>query len=125
MLRSKCGGAGQSLDSKKNVDLSSLPPPRVCLKEHIKRVNYQVAIWKRGHIPKPEIPHPADDHGWMMSDGRLEPRWFKGKALPASLADIFEKTTEEETAEDSDSSDDDFDSDGDICDNESDGSDSE
>ena len=123
MLESKCGGAGQSLYSKKNIDFSSLPPPRVCLQEHIKRVNYQVAIWKRGHIPKPEIPHPTEDHGWMMSDGRLEARWFKGTALPASLADILEKTAEDETAEDSDSSDDDYDSD--SGDNESDDSDSD
>ena len=66
MLQSKCGGA---LDSKKNIDLSSLPPPRVCLQQHIRRVNYQVAIWKRGHIPKPDIPHPSEDHDWTINDG--------------------------------------------------------
>ena len=88
MLKSKCGGPGQSLDSKKNIDLSALPPPRVSLQEHIRRVNYQIAIWKRAHIPKPEIPHPAEDQGWIIRNGRLEPCWFKGTALTASLADI-------------------------------------
>ena len=111
MLQSKCGGPGQSLDSKKNIDLSALPPPRVCLQEHIGRVNYQIAIWKRTHIPKPEIPHPAEDHGWMIRNGRLEPWCFKGTALTASLADIPEKTEEDEMAENSYNSDDDHESD--------------
>ena len=32
------------------------------LVQHIKMVNYQVAIWKRVHETEPEIPHPCD-HG--------------------------------------------------------------
>ena len=119
MLELKCGG--QSLDSKKNVDLSSLPPPKVCLSEHIRRVNYQVAIWKRAHCPKPDVPHPAADHGWIMHDGKLVPCWFKGTALPTSMADILE--TMDEMADD-DSSDEDYESDGDDA-NETDYSNSD
>ena len=63
MLTERCGGAGGKLDAKKTIDLSSLPPPRVCLREHIKRVNFQVGIWKRAHVQNPEIPSPMDDNG--------------------------------------------------------------
>ena len=98
MFQSKCGRPGQSLDSKKNIDLSVLPPSRVCLQEHIRRVNYQIAIWKRAHITRPEIPHPAEDHGWMIHNGRLELRWFKGTALPVILVDILENTEGDEMA---------------------------
>ena len=123
MLLSKCCGLGQSLDSKKNIDVSALPPQRVCFQEHIKRVNYEVGIWKRAHIPKPEVPHPAGDHGWTLSKGRLKPRWFKGTALPANLADILEKAEEDRTPEDSDSIDDDYNSG--SCDSDSDYSDTD
>ena len=44
MFMEKCGEADKKLDAKKIFDLSSLPPPEVCLREHVKRVNYQVAI---------------------------------------------------------------------------------
>ena len=42
MLMEKCGGADKKLDAKKNYDLSSLPPPDVCLHEHVKRVNIKL-----------------------------------------------------------------------------------
>ena len=71
MLMEKCGGADNKLDAKKNFDLSSLPPSEVCLRKHVKRVNYQVAIWKRGHDQNPEIPSPTDDNGWVMVNGRI------------------------------------------------------
>lgn len=119
MLVSKCGGPGKSLDTKKNIDLSTLPPPRVCLQEHIKRVNYQVGIWKRAHCPKPQIPHPTQDHGWVMNNGILEPLWYKGAPLPASLADILENVgdNEDNVSEDRES-DDDYDSDPDYSDSD-------
>jgi len=63
MLTQKRGGTLQAIDHKKSVDLSTLPPPKTCLREHIKRVNYQVAIWKRAHIQNPEVPSPTDDNG--------------------------------------------------------------
>lgn len=65
MLVSRSGTPGKLLDSKKNIDLSALPPPRVCFQEHIRRVNYQVGIWKRAHCPKPEIPRASSCGSWM------------------------------------------------------------
>jgi len=58
-----------------------------------------------------------------MNDGKLEPCWFKGTALPKSMADILETIDEDEMA-DGDSTDDDYESDGDD-DNDSDNSDSD
>ena len=75
-------GLTKKLDAKKNYDLSSLPPPEVCLREHVKRVNYQVAIWKRGHVQNPEIPSPTDDNGWVMVNWKIEPKWYEGSSGP-------------------------------------------
>jgi len=38
MLLDKGGVNDMKLDPKKNVDLTTVPPPRVCLQEHIKCV---------------------------------------------------------------------------------------
>ena len=124
MLREKCGGADEKLDAKKNYDLSSLPPPEVCLREHVKRVNYQVAIWKRGHVENPGIPSPTDDNGWVMVNGRIEPKWYEGESLPPQLADILQDYNDEDETDsgrdaeqfsDEDGSDSDSDDDEEMC----------
>ena len=103
MLMEKCGGADKKIDAKKNFDLSSLPLPEVCLREHVTRVNYQVAIGKRGHVQNPEIPSPTDDNGWVMVNGRIEPKWYEGESLPPKLADILQDyNNEDETDSGSD-----------------------
>jgi len=86
MLELKCG---QSLDSEKNVDVSSLPPARVCLNEHIWRVNYQLAIRKHALCPEPDVPHAAADNGLTMNDGKLQRCWFKGAVFLKSTTDIL------------------------------------
>ena len=86
------------LVEKKNFDLSSLPSPEVCLREHVKRVNYQVAIWKRGHVQNPAIPSLTDANGWVMVNGRIEHKWYEGESLPPHLADILQDyNVEDET----------------------------
>jgi len=116
MLELKCG---QSLDSAKNVNLSSLPPPRVCLNEHMRRVNYQLAIWKRAHCSKPDVPHAPADHRSTMNDGKLQPCWFNGAVLPKSTTDILGAIDKDEMA-DGDSTDDDYESDSNADDDDSD-----
>jgi len=74
MLLDKGGGNDMKPDPKKNVDLTTVPPPRVCLQEHVKRVIYQVAIWKRSYIHNPVIPPPTDDSGWVMVEHNIEPK---------------------------------------------------
>ena len=81
---------------RKNFDLSSLPSPEVCLREHVKRVNYQAAIWNRGHFQNPEIPSPTDDNGWVMVNGRIEPKWYEGGSLPPQLADILQEYNDQD-----------------------------
>ena len=66
-----------------------LPPCRNCLREHIKRVNYQLGIWKRAHIAKPVYPEPTHDNGWQCVDGRIEPKWVSGDFIPQQLADVL------------------------------------
>ena len=56
----------------KNVDISSFPPCRRSLVQHIKRANYQAHIWKQAHVANPDIPDP-EGHGWVLVDGKLEP----------------------------------------------------
>ncbi|KAG1650870.1 hypothetical protein GQR58_027662 [Nymphon striatum] len=92
MIASKCEGqTGLEIKLERKVDLSSLPPPRSCLNEHIRRVNYQVGIWKRAHIPKPIIPEATDDHGWVKRNCQIEPKWSAGDVIPPKLADVLEK----------------------------------
>ena len=45
-IRGKCCSTGETFDASKNIALGILPPCRNCLREHLKRVNYQVGIWK-------------------------------------------------------------------------------
>lgn len=130
LLMSKCGGNKGELRMKRKVDLASLPPPKKCLEEHVKRVNYQVGIWKRAHVPSPEIPDPTDDHGWRKSGAQsgLEPQWCIGDVIPPKMADILEKQQEQgsdDDDDDDDNSDVDSENDSDVEEDSSSSSDSD
>jgi hypothetical protein len=88
-IRGKCCSTGETFDASKNIDLGVLPPCRNCLREHLKRVNYQVGIWKRAHIAKPVYPEPTHDNGWQCVDGMIEPKWVSGDFIPQQLADVL------------------------------------
>ncbi|KAG1653091.1 hypothetical protein GQR58_025810 [Nymphon striatum] len=101
LIKKKCGQNSDKLDAKKNVDLAKLPPPRRCLREHIKRTNYQVAIWKRANIAICDVPEANEDNnGWMLVNGKLEPCWCEGEILPMRIADILFENMEEDIFED-------------------------
>jgi len=89
MLHDKCGGNDMKFHPQKNVELITVPPLRVCLQEHIKRVIYQVAIWKRLCIHNSVIPTPTDGNGWVMVEQNIEPKWHEGDVLPPQMADTF------------------------------------
>ena len=74
MVLKKCCGQENQLNLKKSAEWSSLPPPRACLIEHLKRVNYQEAIWKRFRISKPVIPLPTGNNGWILVNKVIEPK---------------------------------------------------
>ena len=89
------------------MDMSTLPPCRKCLIQHVRRVNYQLSIWKNSHIAQPNIPVASERHGWTRVNGVLEPLCIKGQVLPQRLADILQDTIaadsdEEGKEEDSD-----------------------
>ena len=86
----------------KNFDMGTIPPCRKSLEQHIRRVNYQLGIYKQAHIPNPDIPKPTDGHGWTMIDGKLEPLWFDGDVLPRQLVDIAETVISSDDDSDSD-----------------------
>ena len=94
ILIRKCG-SGEQLNSLHNMDVATLPPCRKFLEQQIKRVNYQVAIWKRSNELYPHIPPPEEDHGWMKGeDGMVEPLWIRGSILQTELTDSKENTME-------------------------------
>ena len=78
------------------IDLVFLPLCQSSLVEHINRVNLQVGIWKRAHIPKPDIPDPTKGHGWTVEDGQIRPKWTGKNVLPTELVDILETLNQEE-----------------------------
>ena len=97
-LMKKCGN---ELNSSRNVDIGSLPPCKCSLLRHVRRANYQVGIWRRAHLPKPDIPDPVQGHGWQIVNGIIEPIWFEGDPIPTLLADILEAQREKEDKNDS------------------------
>lgn len=91
LIKQKCCDDDR-LHLGRNVDLATLPPSLGALKQHIRRVNFQVAIWRRVDTPVVEVPSPNDGHGWTVSSaGDLEPLWVDGPVLPEVLVDELEK----------------------------------
>ena len=102
----KIVGGDEKLTSKSKVDLARLPPCHSALKQHLQRMNYRVALYKRAD--ESILKRPYDDgQGWIRTeDGLLEPGWFCGAALPNTLVtlldtgDLDEEKEEEEENED-------------------------
>ena len=84
--------------------MATLPPCKKALVEHIRRVNYQIAIWKNAHIAQPDIPHPWENHGWTQKTGVLEPLWFKEEeVVPGSMVDmVIDAVSNEAVSDDED-----------------------
>ena len=97
-IKEKC--EGKPTDALRNIDMGTFPPCKRCLVQHIKRVNYQVSIWKNAHIPDPEIPAVSEEYGWTVVNGYLEPLWIEGALLLPRMVDILEETLEGEGDED-------------------------
>ncbi len=106
LIKEKCGDDDR-LHLGRNVDLATLPPCRGVLQQHIRRVNYQVAIWRQAHIAVIDVPSPTDGHGWTLKSGHLEPLWVDGPILPEVVADEVEglhsSDSEDEQSDDQES----------------------
>ena len=61
-LKEKC--EGKPTTAMRNMDMSTLPPCRKCLIQHVRRVNYQLSILKNSHKAQPNIPVASERHGW-------------------------------------------------------------
>lgn len=98
LLKERCGD--DPLNANHNVDMASMPPCKETLQEHIKRSNYQVAIWKRALEPMPDVPPPSDGHGWTNIAGTLEPVWSaEDDILPSNIVDFLEDLSDSDNEE--------------------------
>lgn len=103
ILKEKCAGSDGIINIDRNIDLSQLPPCRKVLYEHIRRVNYQVRIWKMADISEPDLPKAEAGHGWKLVDHKLEPLWFEGPIISENIAI---EDDDNQSDEENDSSDD-------------------
>ena len=71
----------------KNHLSQQLPPTRDALRNHVKRANYQAAIWKHALKGKADIPSP-DGHGWTLCDNTLQVHWMDAEPAPHALMQL-------------------------------------
>ena len=80
----------------------------------MKRVSYQVGLWKAAHLPQPHIPLPTDGNGWVRVCGKIQPLWFNGPLVPAELAEEDNSLPSDDGMSSDDTDGGDMDSDGDM-----------
>ena len=80
-----------------SVDLSTFPPWKRVLLQHMTSVNFQVCVWKRAHEHNLEIPSSLD-HGFIIKTetGKLKPLQFEGDVIPKALVDVLAKEEKDE-----------------------------
>ena len=66
------------------VDPDDLPPCKSTLGAHVKRANYQAAIWRNATITLSYIPSPAE-HGWIIDGEDLSIEWLRSKPAPDEI----------------------------------------
>ena len=101
-LKDKC--EGKPTTAMCNMDMGSLPPCRKCLIQHVRRVNYQLSIWKK-------LSHSPNEHSCTIrkawpDSGKIE-FWIEGQVLPQRLADILQDTIDADNNEEEEEEDDD------------------
>ena len=67
----------------------------------MRRLNFQVAIWKRAHIPNPDVLDAAEGHGWGNREGCLQPLWAENEDEWVLLDSVVQDLLQEQTEEDS------------------------
>ena len=72
--------------NRSTKDITKLPPTQDSAIQHLKRANYQAAIWKRCLEPHPNVPSPHG-HGWEVIDDDISIVWI----TQASAPDIITK----------------------------------
>ena len=80
-----------------------MPQCQQSLDLHLKRVNYQVRIWKKALQQFPELP-PVEFHGWKRCNNTLSIDWGE-KMFPLELTDILTSESHISNSSESESSD--------------------
>ena len=70
------------------VEPEGLPPCKSNLSLHIKRANYQTAIWRRAIVAQPNLPSP-DGHGWIVCDKEITINWMATKPAPNEILELL------------------------------------
>ena len=76
------------LSTDVGVDISLLPPCHSSLLLHIKRSNYQTAIWRKSLEPQHHLSEP-NLHGWVQGVDGLEIQWTHQEMMPQYLVSIL------------------------------------
>lgn len=87
IIKEKCMTTAGNIKINHNIDMSLLPPSSRALEQHVRRANYQMALWRRSHVPIFDPPSPTDGQGWHLVEGKLEPLWYDGDSIPQHLVD--------------------------------------
>ena len=66
---------------------SSMPPNKDALCLHVKRANYQAAIYKRALDPHPAVPSPHG-HGWKINGDDISIHWMDLPPAPNSVMEF-------------------------------------
>ena len=66
---------------------SKIPPTKDELHQHVKRVSYQVFLWKNALEANQEIPE-ADQHGWSVIDRTYKVHWIDNQTAPEEILEM-------------------------------------
>ena len=80
--------ARYALFCAKASDSSQLPPTHDALLLHIRRCNYQTAIWRRALVPCPQVLGP-NNHGWSVEDGSVNIMWMTQPPAPPDVLKLI------------------------------------
>ena len=73
---------------KKNSNPENLPPTEDALIQYIRRVSYQVFIWKNAIHPMNNMPSPVGN-GWKKQDGYLVPNYLTKDHSPKNIENLM------------------------------------
>lgn len=68
-----------------NTALKMLPPTEDAFEHHLKRAAFATIIDKTAHLPKPELPDPAD-FGWTVHENKLVPTAMTKSPWPENIS---------------------------------------
>lgn len=78
-LLTKCGGKST------NLNLFTLPPCQDSFEQRVRRVSFQVEIWKKVHVPQSDILNTVTGHTWTTKNCKMQPKWTEGDIMPQVL----------------------------------------